>query len=258
MRLWRYGVGSVAIVVASMFIASCGLSPKTTLVAADLPVGFGTSFQAYQNRGGDTARTVSFDLKGPWDFTKSGDDMVVRSRIIKVSQAPAHEHFTSATYAEEVLPTVQTGGDASYNFVAMSTSALTAYGQSSGVADGGPRYKQYTKPERLLVFPLTVGSNWQDTVVADNSPGQSYSIARRVVAQGQVKTPAGVFFDCFMVRVTREPTGAGGREARTIMYVWWAPNIGPVAAVGSQPGEKKLVFTDAAYVFRLKSYKVVD
>ncbi len=232
------------------------MSPKTVMVAEDIPATTGTTFAAYQNSGLEATRTVSFDLQGPWDFTQKSGDAIFRSRLVKLSQSPAREQFPEAAYAEEVFPSVQSGEVPLFNFVGRSTKAISVYGQSSEDSTGAATYKRYTNPERLLVFPLTIGNSWKDTIAAKNTPTIKYVITRSVVARGEILTPAGAFFDCFMVRAIREPVGAGKQTERTVMYVWWAPGIGPVAAVGSQAGETKMLFTQAAYVWRLQSYRI--
>ncbi len=244
------------LIIASLMAGGCALSPKTKIVAQDIPVTTGTTFAAYQNSGLEATRTVSFDVKGPWDFTQRSGDAIFRSRLVKVSQAPANGQFPEADYAEEVFPSVQSGDVPLFNFISRSASALSVYGQSSVDSDGTPTFKRYTNPERLLVFPAAVGSSWTDTIASKDTPARKYTVARTVVARGEVLTPAGAFFDCLMVRVVREPVAAGKQTERTVMYVWWAPGIGPVAAVGSQAGETKTLFTQAAYIWRLQSYNI--
>jgi hypothetical protein len=246
----------ILLVTFMLAITGCGLVPKSKMTAADVPLGFGTTYEAYQNKGMIEGVAVKSDLQGPWDFTAAGNDAIVKSTLVKVSQATDYKLFTSASYAEKVLPSDFTGGFTSFNFGAISDKALFVYGQSVTSVDKEAKVKVYAHPERLLVFPLAVGTSWSDVVTVQGSPPTTFDIARRVVARGEVKTPAGDFVDCFMVRAIKQAREPGAVATRTVMYTWWAPGVGPVAAIGGQPGEATLTLKEADYMFRLKSYKV--
>jgi hypothetical protein len=249
---------TIVISLSLLTVAGCGLVPKTSLTAADIPLGPGTSYVAYQNKTTIDGAAVKFDPQGPWDFTATGDDAVVKSSLIKVGQAANHNLFPGATYAEKVLPSDFTGGFTSYNFGGESDAALFVFGQSVTPADNGTKIKRYERPERLLVFPLVVGKSWSDVITVKDGVTTTFDVVRKVLARGEVKTAAGTFTDCFLVRSIRQMREPGAAATRTVIYTWWAPGVGPVAAIGGQPGEKSLILTQADYMFRLKTYKIVN
>lgn len=261
----RCGRASRILILAVVFCLAldqgCTLLPKTTLSDKDIPTQPGTTYSSYQSATNAAAVSVSFNLKGPWDFTAGPKDVIVRSRLVQKIDAINNDGFSEASYAEKVLPSDYTGGFTAYNYASISKKSLNSYGQSFSPGISGPIIKKFDRPERLLVFPVRVGDAWKDTVSVKASDQETtpivMNIERTVVARGQVKVPAGAFFDCFLVRVIKYvKAGEGASPEKTILYVWWAPGIGPVAAIGSQQNEKALVFSQADYVFRLKSYNI--
>ncbi len=258
MPLTRIASITLMLVVIGVAAAGCSLFPVTTLTDIDIPVTEGTEYIAYQNPV-DRQIAVSFTKDGPWDFTGEPVGVQVKSALVKKTSAAAFKQFGGAKYAEKVIPSDFTNGFTTYNFAAISPSSLDSYGQSTTPGPDGPIVKTYDKPERLLKFPVSVGDTWTDTITTTEKEPVVYELKREVVARGQVKVPAGSFFNCFMVRLTRTVKSAGDTQpTRTIMYFWWAPDVGLVAAVGSQPDETQMYFTQADYLFRLKSYKVED
>jgi hypothetical protein len=247
----------LATLLATTFlIGGCQTAPKKVFVSADIPVGIGTVYEAYQNNpGGDTVK-INIGVQGPWDFSAGPSAVVVKSQIIKVDKSADHNAFPEATYAEKIFASDFTGGAVAYNFASLNESSLQSYGQSVAPKGKESVFKRFTKSERLLVFPLRVGDKWTDTMKIEGETGNGYGVAKEVVARGSVKVPAGLFFDCFMVKITKTTTGIDGSKIRSLIYTWWAPGTGLVAAAGSNPGEDKAYFNQAAYLFRLKSYKI--
>lgn len=243
--------------LATMFlIGGCQTAPKKVFVSADIPVGVGTVYEAYQNNpGGDTAK-INISAEGPWDFSAGPSAVVVKSQIVKVSKGADYNAFPEATYVEKIFASEFTGGAIAYNFASLSASSLQSFGQSVAPKGKESVFKRFTKSERLLVFPLRVGDKWTDTMKIEGESGSGYEIAKEVVSRGSVKVPAGLFFDCFMVRITKTTLSNDGSKIRSLIYTWWAPGTGLVAAAGSNPGEEKQYFDQAAYLFRLKSYKI--
>jgi hypothetical protein len=236
--------------------AGCALFPQKTLTDIDIPTTAETSYIAYQSSSGEQF-AVSFSSQGPWDFSAGSTGVEVKSVLVEKTNAAAYKKFTKAKYAEKVLPSAFTNDFTAYNFTAITTASLSSYGQSVTPGPDGPIVKTYNHPERLLKFPAKVGDAWSDTITAVEEDPVVIELSRKVIARGQVKVPAGSFPNCFMVRLIKTARVAGeSQPTRTIMYFWWAPDVGLVAAVGSQPDETQTYFTQADYVFRLKSYKV--
>jgi hypothetical protein len=238
--------------------AGCALLPQKTLTDVDIPVTAGTSYTAYQNSPGEQA-AVSFSSQGPWDFSSGSTAVEVKSVLVNKTSAAAYKQFAEAKYAEKVLPSAFTNDSTTYNFTAVTTASLSSYGQSVVPGPDGPIAKTYNHPERLLKFPVEVGDEWTDTITTAEEDPVIYKLSRTVVARGQVKVPAGSFPNCFMVKLIRTAKVTGvSQPTRTIMYFWWAPDVGLVAAIGSQPDETQMYFKQADYVFRLKSCKIAD
>ncbi|MFA5867772.1 MAG: hypothetical protein WC891_07425 [Actinomycetota bacterium] len=252
----RFVVISLALSVVGAAAAGCALFPSTSLTDLDIPAVAGTEYTVYQNPV-DESVSVSFTKDGPWDFTEGPTGINVKSRLVKKTAAAAYKKFVEAKYAEKVLPSAFTNDFTTYNFAAITQSSLNSYGQSVTPGPDGPMVKTYDKPERLLKFPVNVGDEWTDTITTTEQPPVVFELNRKVVARGQVKVPAGSFFNCFMVRLIRTAkTTDETQPTRTIMYFWWAPDVGLVAAVGSQPDETEMFFRQADYIIRLKSYKI--
>lgn len=238
--------------------AGCALFPKNSLTDIDIPAAAGTSYTVYQNSLEEQA-IVSFTGDGPWDFSKGPTRIKVKSVLVNKTDAAAYKEFGKAKYAEKVLPSAFSSGFTTYNFISITPSSLSSYGQSSTPGPDGPIIKTYDQPERLLKFPVRVGDEWTDMITAAEKKPVVIKLNRKVIARGQVKVPAGSFFNCFMVRLIRTTRTTGeAQPTRTIMYFWWAPNVGLVAAVGSQPDETQMYFKQADYLVRLKSYKIAD
>jgi hypothetical protein len=251
---------SVIFIALTVFIfaAGCTVVPKKALTSADIPTGTGTSYTAYQNSP-DVSYELSFSGEGPWDFSRGPAAAKVKSVIIDKKAGASFKSFSQATYAEKVLPSEFTSGYTAYNFASKSSSSLNSYGQSFTPGPDGPIANAYERPERLLKFPVRVGDEWTDTIKAEGENPVTIKLNRKVIARGQVKVPAGSFFNCFMIRLIKTAeTGEGTQATRSIMYFWWAPDVGLVAAVGSLPDETETFFKRADYVFRLKSYEVKD
>lgn len=253
---WRW-----LIIITFLLIGSgCSLFTKSELTAEDIPLKEGTKYETYANDPGKTPNVrVSFNLEGPWDFSKGPTDIVMKSVIIKKNKTADAKQFPEAKLAEKILPSSLTARFTVYNFTTLSDQALLLYGQSS--APGVPEFKprKYDRPERLLKFPLKVGTRWSDTFQVAGEPPTMVTADKKVISQGTVVLPAGTFRDCFLIqikRTSRRPLEGKELESKQIIYVWWAPGVGPVAwIIGPSDGiEEK--FNQADYFFRLKSYEV--
>lgn len=249
---------TLSLLATAIFAAGCRPGPVTELKSKDIPVGVGTEYEAFQNTPGGGAVPVKIEARGPWDFTQGPALVAVKSRIIGLKKAVDSEAFPGATYAEQIIASDYTGGSEAYNFAALSAGALESFGQSVKPKGRESIAKRFTKSERLLVFPMRVGDKWTDTMSIDGDAGSGYTVDKEVIARGEVKVPAGVFFDCFMVRITKTAAISDGTKTKSIIYAWWAPGVGLVAAAGGRPDDENIFFTDAVYLFRLKSYKVVN
>jgi hypothetical protein len=239
-------------------IAACSIVPKKSLTDVDFPATAGTTYASFQNQIGQPAE-VSFTSDGPWDFSQGPKSVTVKSVLVKKTDAAGQSQFGEATYAEKVMPSKFTNGYTTYNFASITKASLNSYGQSSTPGPNGPIVKTYDRPERLLKFPVRLGDSWTDTITTAEEDPVVIELKREVIARGQVKVPAGSFFNCFMIRLTKIAKAKDDTQAtRTIMYFWWAPEVGLVAAVGSQPDEAKMYFSQADYIFRLNSYEVKD
>ena len=257
----RYRSGAIIGGLFLLFAAAaggCQLIPQKTLTSEDIPSKVGTSYIVWQNAAGGQAVKVDFDMEGPWDFSNGPKDTSVKSMLVDKKKAAGAEHYGEATYAEKVLPSGPTDGFTSYNYVSKSKEALCSYGQSATPGQDGPIIKTYDKPERLLKFPVSVGKSWRDTIKTNEKETVVITIERAVVARGMVTVPAGTFYNCFMVRIKRTIKAAGSEPTKSMMYIWYAPDVGPVAAVGRQSYESTKLFKDADYVFRLKEYKIAE
>lgn len=236
----------------------CQLIPKKALTSEDIPSKVGTSYIVWQNAAGGQTSKIDFDLEGPWDFSTGPKDTLVKSVIVNKTKAAGSSDYKGAAYAEKVLPADSTDEFTLYNYVSKSKEALCSYGQSATPGPDGPIIKTYDKPERLLRFPVSVGASWRDTIKTNEKETVIITIERTVVARGQMTVPAGTFFNCFMVRVKRTIKTDGGEPTTSMMYIWYAPDVGPVAAVGHQSSESTKPFKEADYVFRLRDYKIAD
>ncbi len=254
----RFVAISLILTVVGAAAAGCALFPSTSLTDLDIPVAQGTEYAVFQNPV-DEEVAVSLTKDGPWDFTDGPTDVIVKSKLVKKTDAAANARFGQAKYAEMVLPSSFTGGFTTYNYAAITPASLNSYGQSFAPGPDGPIVKTYDKPERLLKFPVKIGDEWTDVITTNEKPPVTFELNRKVIARGQVKVPAGSFFNCFMVRLIRTVRTTGETQpTKTIMYFWWAPDVGVVAAVGSQPDEKEMFFSQADYLIRLKSYRIAD
>lgn len=246
------------LVAVAAAAGGCVLFPKKSRTDIDIPVTAGTSYTVYQNSLEEDF-VVAFTGDGPWDFTKGPTGVKVKSVLVNKTDAAAYKEFGEAKYAEKVFPSVFSGGSTIYNFTSITPTSLNSYGQSSTPGWTGPTIKTYDRPERLLKFPLSIGDEWTDTITVAETRPVVIKLERKVIARGQVKVPAGSFFNCFMVRLIRTTRTTGeSQPTRTIMYFWWAPDVGLVAAVGSQSDETQMYFKQADYVVRLQSYKIAD
>jgi hypothetical protein len=257
MRFINPALKIFVIVSIAAVAAGCTFIPKASLTDSDIPSAAGTSYTAYQNPLGEPVE-VTFSNTGPWDFSRGPTSVTVKSVLVRKDGAAANKQFPEADYAEKVLPSSFTSGFTAYNYTSLDTSSLSSYGQSVTPGPDGPIVKTYDKPERLLKLPAGVGDEWTDVITLAEKEPVVITLNRKVIARGQVKVPAGSFYDCFMVRLLKTVKAGESQPSRTIMYFWWAPNVGLVAAIGSQPDETKMSFTQADYLFRLKSYKIAD
>ncbi len=241
----------------SLVLSGCLFGIKRQLTADDIPLSKGSYFESYVNDNEDPV-DVSFALQGPWDFSKGPADGIVKSRLISKDDAEDHKKYPMAQVVEEVLPTDFTLGFTIFNFNAKSDKALLSYGQNFDPKVGFGEPLIYEEPERLLRFPLKVGDKWTDELVIEREHPIRQTVKREVISRGQVKVPAGTFYDCFMIRITRTVESDFGGDSRTIIYTWWASGVGPVAVISSQVGEKSMVFKQADYVSRLRRYRISE
>ena len=239
-------------------LGGCQLIPKKALTSVDIPSKVGTSYIVWQNKAGGQTSKIDFDLEGPWDFSTGSKERLVKSILVDKKKAVGADNYDKASYAEKVLPADSTDEFTLYNYVSKSKEALCSYGQSATPGPDGPIIRTYDKPERLLRFPASVGKSWRDTIKTDEKETVIITIERTVVARGQMTVPAGTFFNCFMVRVKRTIKANGGEPTTSMMYIWYAPDVGPVAAVGHQSYESTKPFKEADYIFRLRDYKIAD
>lgn len=266
-------IGLLAVAVAA---SGCTIGIKKQLSSEDIPLTYGSTFQSYVNTANYPV-AVSFDLKGPWDFREGPTGDSVNSVLVKRSQAINTASYKQATTVEKVLPSSFTLDFTVFNFIGKDAKAIYSYGQDYLPKGAGSKQLEFEKPERLLVFPLTVGKSWIDELKIKDSKEKSIDtgqpepehgsevdqvVRKQVVARGQVRVPAGTFYNCFMVKVVRtvkavpHDTQEFGQDTTTIMYIWWAPDVGPVAVVSSLAGETSNEFTQAQYFSRLKDYRI--
>lgn len=253
---------SLIVITILLFISGCTLITKSELKAEDVPLKEGTRYETYANDSGKTPSVkVSFDLKGPWDFSRGPTDVVMKSVIVKKSKAADAKQFPEAKLAEKILSSSLTTSFTTYNFTTLGEQALFLYGQSS--APNVPEFKprKYDRPERLLKFPLKVGTRWSDTFQVAGEPPTTVKADKKVVSQNTVVLPAGTFRGCFLIqikRTTKRPVDEQEVGNKQIIYVWWAQGVGPVAWIIGEPNGVKETFKQADYFFRLKDYEVPE
>ena len=238
-------------------LSGCVFGIKKQLTAEDIPLNKGSYFESYVNYSGEPVK-VNFSLKGPWDLTKGPTDGLVRSRLVGKDSVVDHEKYPHAQIVEEVLPTDFTLGFTAFNYNAKTDKALLSYGQNWDPKEKFGDPLVYKEPEHLLRFPVTVGASWTDELTVEGEKKVRQIVKREVVSRGQVKVPAGTFYNCFLIRITRTVKTDYGDDSRTILYMWWAQDIGPVAVMASQVDETSLVFKQADYVSRLRRYRIVS
>ncbi len=243
------------IIIPMIVVAGCKIGPKKELTSKDIPLGVGTSYESYANIS-EGPINVSFNNDGPWDFSKGPKEGVVKSKLIKKEKAPEYKRFPRAQVVEQVLPSDFTRGFSIYNFIDSTDEKLVSYGQNWSPKETYGKVLLFEEPERLLKFPLKVGDSWTDKLKIQGEGKVSQVVEKEVVSRGQVVVPAGTFHNCFMVRIKRTVKADVGGDSWTIMYMWWAPDIGPVAVINSQVGEKSNIFKQADYFSRLKKYKI--
>lgn len=253
---WRF----LFVTTILLAVSGCSLFIKSELEAEDIPLKEGTKYETYANYSEKTPVVkVSFNLKGPWDFSKGPTDVVMKSIIIKKSKASDAKQFPKAKVAERVLASSLTAGFTVYNFTSLTDEALLLYGQSSSPKVPDFKARTYDRPERLLKFPLKVGTRWRDTFQVAGDPPTTVRADKKVVSQNTVILPNYTFRGCFLIQIKRTTTRPiDGEEAKSkqIIYVWWAPEVGPVAWIIGEPNGVKETFKQADYFFRLKSYEV--
>lgn len=240
-----------------LIVLLAGCKPKTELVPEDVPVRSGTTYETYSNDPNKTTDVaVSFDLKGPWDFSEGPTDAVMESVFVAKAKAADAKQYPQAKLAEKVLPNRLTSDFTTYNFVSVEERALLLYGQSSSPPFPEIKPRVYDKPERLLVFPLKVGTRWTDTFKVSAGTDTTVTARKAVLARGAVTVPAGAF-DCYLVQITRM-VKEEGETTKQYVYVWWSADVGPVAWIIGEPDGARQTFKRADYFYRLKSYKVEE
>lgn len=248
---------ALTFLLLSLVLSGCLIGVKKQLTADDIPLNRGSYFESFVNNSQDPVN-VSFALQGPWDLSRGPTDGIVKSRLIAPSAAQDHKKYPQAQVVEEVLPTDFTLDFTIFNYNGKSDKALVSYGQNWDPKEKFGEPLVYKEPERLLRFPLKVGDSWTDRIVVEGESRVRQVVKREVVSRGQVKVPAGTFYDSFLVRITRTVKSEGGEDSRTIIYTWWVEGVGPVAVISSQVGETSPVFKQADYVSRLRRYRISE
>lgn len=248
-------LASIILIAVSGILTGCMIGIKQELTAGDIPITMGSRFESYVNQQ-EVPVDVSFRLEGPWDFTRGPSDGVVKSQIVALDSVPYYRRYPDAKVVEKVLPTDYTLGFTAHNYIKETDDGVFIYGQSTYPTGDFAEPLVYDEPERLLKFPLRVGDAWTDKLKIEGEARISQVVVKTVVARGQVVVPAGTFFNCFMIRIVRTVEAEQGADTRTIMYIWWAPDVGPVAVINSQTDELDLAFGTANYFSRLKSYSI--
>jgi hypothetical protein len=244
----------ISILFALTALDGCDLLPRRELTESSISKVMRISYTAYVIAGETKSRPVKISKEGPWDFSGVDQGTEIEGKYTPADTA-GKETIAGANYVEATAEADSGENDQMRTFIRLSEKSLELMGHGYRSIDGTSTFRKAETPERLLVFPLKVGSTWKDSSSYDDAPGSITDVTRTVVARGEVIVPAGAFYDCFMIKVERAPRTENGDDARTIGYEWWSPDAGPVAAVVSRPGEKETYFSQADSLFTLKSVR---
>lgn len=249
--------------------SACKPNNDGTITAAEMPLGPGFDAMFRVSRDIDPFNTAADCSSGTcvWDFVDVGGvtaDEASATESIEGKWYADLEGFQNATYVSRMTDfRLGFGGIEICNHVQYGVFEVNEFGLyllgivSEFAADGTALI--YEEPVAMLVFPMSVGTNWKVETTAHGSLCNSmfdYHIPQTytstVDAIGEVHTPYGTFQNVLRVNTLIERHMAVGVTAtKMVTHTYVAECFTTVAAVASPEGESTPEFTAAAEVRRL-------
>ncbi len=126
-----------------------------------------------------------FELEGAaaeWDFTTAQIDLAGAGVFQTAANTPYAAEYPSADLAMLLLY----GTSISYNYYDVSPTALSLLAS----AIGSDEERIYSDPSDLVVFPLSIGGQYNDDYTANGTP---FSVVRTCTGYGTVEMVTGTF-----------------------------------------------------------------
>lgn len=221
---------------------------EEAFTSADLPLATGTVLEYGASLPG--ARTqVSFDIDGPWDFSRQTASATLTTEYIDLDDSPAAEEFPGAALVSRYSWKGSTRPD-EYVYQSLEDDSWRVFGRSD---ETGDNLIELSGTSRALLFPLSVGDNWTDSYVeTTDGVDRDVTVEYEALTRNTIELPAGDY-DAFLVRARVTDVGPDD-TATAIVYTWFAPGVGRVAEIVSSSGETAETFAVADAFYWLTNF----